>query len=94
MKKVTLFLFLLQIAQISFAENREKNNIYSTTIDSVSIAKGQFLFTQNCTSCHQIKVDGIGPRLSGITTITSRDWVKKFIQNPQQKFVWLLGLQR
>lgn len=52
-------------------------------IDSLSIAKGQVLFTQNCTGCHQIRVDGIGPRLSGITSVTSTAWVKKFIKNSQ-----------
>ncbi len=83
MKKNLLFLFLLQTAQFSFAENREKSSIYLTPTDSASIAKGKNLFTQNCTSCHQIKVDGIGPRLSGITTIISPDWVKKIIQNSQ-----------
>jgi len=74
MKKITIFLFLLQITFFSFAKKRQ-------VADSLSIAKGQVLFTQNCTSCHQIKVDGIGPRLSGIVAITSREWVKKFIKN-------------
>ncbi len=60
-----------------------KKGAFSQPIDSLSIAKGQVLFTQNCTSCHQIRTDGIGPRLSGITSITSPAWVKKFIKNSQ-----------
>lgn len=60
-----------------------KKEVFSQPIDSLSVAKGQALFTQNCTSCHQIRVDGIGPKLSGITTITSPAWVKRFIKNSQ-----------
>ena len=60
-----------------------KKEVFSQPIDSLSVAKGQALFTQNCTSCHQIKTDGIGPKLSGITSITSPAWVKKFIKNSQ-----------
>ncbi len=74
--KRLFFLFLLQISFFTFAKK-------STLADSLSIAKGQNLFTQNCTSCHQIKVDGIGPKLSGIVALASRDWVRKFIKNPQ-----------
>lgn len=79
MKKAALFLFFFQITTFSFAKNKERSSI----LDSVSIAKGQILFTQNCTSCHQIRTDGIGPRLSGITSVTSPAWVKKFIKNSQ-----------
>ena len=83
MKKFIFFLFIYPITLLSFAKNGEKYPVFFPPIDSISIAKGQILFTQNCTSCHQIKVDGIGPKLSGITTITSPIWVKKIIQNSQ-----------
>ncbi len=77
-----LLLFLYSNIHI-FAKNAENIEILHQPIDSLSIAKGQVLFSQNCTSCHQIKTDGIGPRLSGITSITSAAWVKKFIKNSQ-----------
>lgn len=66
-----------------FAKNTENSAVLYQPIDSLSIAKGQILFNQNCISCHQIKTDGIGPKLSGITSITSPAWVKKFIKNSQ-----------
>lgn len=78
----TLLLFLYSNLSI-FAKNAENRAILHQPIDSLSVAKGQVLFTQNCTSCHQIKTDGIGPKLSGITSITSPAWVKKFIKNSQ-----------
>ena len=82
MKRIIFYtLLLLLYSTLSvFAKN---GDVFFRPIDSLSIAKGQVLFTQNCTSCHQIKVDGIGPRLSGITSIMSPAWVKKFIQNSQ-----------
>lgn len=51
--------------------------------DSVTIAKGQAAFTQNCSSCHNFRQDGIGPQLGGVTRTVSTDWLKNFIRNPK-----------
>lgn len=85
MKRTIIYIKLLFFfANLSvFAKNAENRAILYQPIDSLSIAKGQVLFTQNCTSCHQIRTDGIGPRLSGITSVTSPAWVKQFIKNSQ-----------
>lgn len=85
MKRTVFFILLLFFcANLSvFAKNAKNIKAPYQPTDSLSIAKGQVLFTQNCTGCHQIKVDGIGPRLSGITSVTSTAWVKKFIKNSQ-----------
>jgi glucose/arabinose dehydrogenase/mono/diheme cytochrome c family protein len=83
MKNSIFFFCFLQITLFSYAKKGEKVVVFTQPKDSLSVAKGQILFTQNCTSCHQIKTDGIGPKLSGITSITSPAWVKKFIKNSQ-----------
>jgi len=85
MKRTVFFLSLFFFcANLSvFAKNAKNRKISSQPIDSLSIAKGQVLFTQNCSGCHQIGVNAIGPRLSGITSVTSPAWVKKFIKNSQ-----------
>lgn len=81
MKRIIIYtLFLLFYANMNVFAKKE---VFSQPIDSLSITKGQVLFTQNCTSCHQIKTDGIGPKLSGITSLTSPTWVKRFIKNSQ-----------
>ena len=81
MKRTIIYILsLLFFANMNAFARKEA---FSQPIDSLSIAKGQILFTQNCTSCHQIKTDGIGPKLSGITSTTSPAWVKKFIKNSQ-----------
>lgn len=83
MKRTIIYILLLFFsANLGvFAINAKNSKVLP--IDSLTVAQGQVLFTQNCTSCHQIKVDGIGPKLSGITSITSPAWVKKFIKNSQ-----------
>ena len=53
--------------------------------DSTIISIGQKKFSENCSSCHNFKQDGIGPQLGGITRRISGDWLKEFIQNPKLK---------
>ena len=62
--------------------NSSKNT--SSTPDEAMIAKGQTLFTQNCSGCHGFRQEGIGPRLDGITQDTTIDWIRRFIKDPQQ----------
>jgi cytochrome c551/c552 len=62
------------------------NNGHSTgkiPEDSVSISKGEQIFHQNCSGCHNFKQDEIGPSLSGITSSDSVEWIKQFIRNPK-----------
>lgn len=52
---------------------------YST--DKQLLAKGQQLFQQNCTACHNFLQKGIGPSLAQVTAEVSPQWLKKFIHN-------------
>lgn len=52
--------------------------------DSLDIAAGEKLFNQSCSGCHNFRQDGIGPNLRSVTTKTSHDWLKHFIQSPEQ----------
>ncbi|MBN9385837.1 MAG: PQQ-dependent sugar dehydrogenase [Chitinophagaceae bacterium] len=52
--------------------------------DSVVIAKGKVLFTQNCGGCHNFTRSSIGPALGGVTEAASAGWVRRFIQNPRK----------
>ena len=42
------------------------------------------VFNQNCASCHNFNNTEIGPNLAGITGSMDKDWIKRFIQNPQK----------
>ncbi|GAA4411868.1 hypothetical protein GCM10023187_38270 [Nibrella viscosa] len=52
---------------------------YST--DQQLLAKGQQLFQQNCSACHNFLQKGIGPNLAQVTAEVSPQWLKKFIHN-------------
>ena len=52
--------------------------------DSAVIASGKILFNQYCASCHNMQQNGIGPKLAGITTEVSVEWLRHFILNPEQ----------
>lgn len=48
-------------------------------------SSGQTIFEQKCVACHSAGSDRlIGPGLAGITTRRDRDWVKRFIMQPDQ----------
>ena len=51
--------------------------------DTAAIARGEKIFTQDCSACHGFKQDGIGPQLGGITASVSGDWIKVLLKNPQ-----------
>src|SRR5687768_3780231 len=59
------------------------NNHIAT--DSLTIAQGEAIFTQHCSGCHNFRQDGIGPNLSGLTTVASADWIKDFIKDPKAR---------
>jgi cytochrome c2 len=52
--------------------------------DSTQIKLGKESFELNCASCHNFKMDGIGPNLSGISNKVTSNWMATFIHNPQQ----------
>jgi len=52
--------------------------------DPAIIAAGKSAFSKYCSGCHGMKRDGIGPKLAGITTLVTEDWLRQFIKNPQQ----------
>lgn len=52
---------------------------YST--DKQVIARGQQLFGQNCTACHNFLQKSIGPNLAGVTSDVPPAWLKAFIHN-------------
>src|SRR5689334_23203585 len=51
--------------------------------DSSVIAMGLAEFKQDCSSCHSIETDGIGPSLAGVTALAPASWLRKFISNPK-----------
>ncbi|AKD58694.1 cytochrome C [Spirosoma radiotolerans] len=53
--------------------------------DKRIVAKGQLLFQNSCSPCHNFLQKGIGPNLGQVTTQVSATWLKQFIRNAPEK---------
>lgn len=85
MGKRALITPVLLLASILFLThcNSKKSAQNEMGADSAAVVKGELLFTQNCSACHNFRQDGIGPQLGGITRAVSTAWIKNFIRDPQ-----------
>ncbi len=81
----TIFIIVSPILLFSLLLScKEKNNNESISDDPAVIDKGEILFNQQCSGCHNFRQDGIGPQLAGITQKESLHWLTSFIKNPQE----------
>lgn len=80
---ITPVIFIIIVFLLSCCKSKTSEQVDIST-DSVTIAKGQEIFSQNCSACHNFRQDGIGPQLGGITRTVSTDWIKEFIKDPKE----------
>jgi glucose/arabinose dehydrogenase/mono/diheme cytochrome c family protein len=59
------------------------SNDANIATDSATIARGQAVFSQQCSACHTFLQEGIGPALGGITTLAEPQWILSFVKNPK-----------
>jgi protein SCO1/2 len=51
----------------------------------LNLHKGAYVFRSRCSACHTIgKGDGVGPDLAGITTRRDRDWLARYLKEPDR----------
>jgi glucose/arabinose dehydrogenase len=85
-KKGLIFTLALFIQWFSFvgcnSGATDANNTIAT--DSLTIAKGNAIFVNQCNACHNAYLDGIGPMLGGVTENQPVAWIKNFIRDPQK----------
>ena len=75
----SMFLF---IGVILYCMKCTSPDMYTT--DATVIAKGETLFQNNCSACHNFKKSVIGPSLGGLTATMPAAWIRQFILNPQK----------
>lgn len=51
--------------------------------DSEVYKKGETIFKAQCTSCHQVHKQVVGPALAGVYDKRSKDWLYSWVQNSQ-----------
>jgi mono/diheme cytochrome c family protein len=76
------FFLILLVNSFFSCQNHDSATSQKNSTDSLAIY-GQRIFNANCSSCHNFKQDGIGPRLAGIMRKDSVDWIKKFVRDPK-----------
>jgi glucose/arabinose dehydrogenase/mono/diheme cytochrome c family protein len=64
--------------------SKQTSESESITTDSITIANGQAIFSQDCSGCHGFVQDGIGPQLGGVTSAVTADWIRNFIKDPKK----------
>lgn len=62
---------------------RIKNVTFDPTIDTEMAARGENLFSTNCSACHKIDKRFIGPSPKGVTKRRSPEWIMNMILDPQ-----------
>jgi predicted CXXCH cytochrome family protein len=53
------------------------------SVQAQDIKEGESIFKQNCTACHAVDRDVIGPALKGSTERFEMDWLIKWVRNSQ-----------
>ena len=77
---LSFFSIIIPLVVIISCVSGKKNE--SKNIDNKVVTNGKTLFATNCTSCHNLEDDGIGPKLGGITSLLSEQQLMDFIKNP------------
>ena len=86
MKKQNLVILFITLFPLYFSSCNSGSSVNNSQIstDPAIIAKGETIFNQYCVGCHNFRQDGIGPNLSGITTLVTSDWIQHFIKDPKK----------
>ncbi len=82
--KLIIIIVTLILLYFSFCNSGSSVNNSQISTDAATVAKGGTIFNQYCGGCHNFRQDGIGPNLSGITTLISADWIQHFIKDPKK----------
>jgi cytochrome c2 len=79
-----LILILFISCEFTSNRNSSQSSEPETLVKEDTLKSGEKLFLANCSSCHFICKQSIGPALAGINKRRDRDWLLKFIRNSQQ----------
>ncbi|HWB27271.1 MAG TPA: PQQ-dependent sugar dehydrogenase [Chitinophagaceae bacterium] len=78
---LTALTLIVSSSSCHTGEQADKNGI---STDSAAITAGAEIFHQNCSGCHNFRQNGIGPQLSGVTDVVSKEWLMRFIKNSEE----------
>ena len=59
-------------------------NSYGEAPELRNLAEGESLFRTRCSACHKFGVDGVGPDLMAVTKRRDRNWLTRWIKEPDK----------
>lgn len=91
----TLLSIALLFCLMAFNSNKKDISDYTPILMKPAIQtdtlyeKGKLLFTENCTSCHNINISlrSTGPALVDVTKLRKKEWLYRFIRNSYQMYL-------
>jgi mono/diheme cytochrome c family protein len=89
--KFIIPIFIILLGIIYWSRSNSSNNEIETdqtnnpfVYDDELLENGEKLFVMHCSSCHSLELEGIGPKLGGITTLISKRELMDFIISPSR----------
>jgi len=80
-----VFALLFSVVLSACTSGEKQNFGKEISKDEEQIKNGKAIFQQECSNCHNFTSNAIGPNLSGLTRKVETEWIRNFIQNPQDK---------
>ncbi len=83
---VVLVLFAFQIESDESSGSETKNLALVKSEKPAPVIlhkKGEAIFKDNCSSCHNIESDKIGPALKGVASRRDIVWIRSFVRNSE-----------
>jgi len=71
------------LAILNACQTKTGGEVSVIATDSATIATGESLFRQDCSTCHNFYADGIGPQLAGVTLSLGPEWIATFMKDPK-----------
>ena len=67
------------------SEKKDASKSYTAVPERLTLDRGQYTFANHCAACHTIgRGEFLGPDLLGVATSRDRNWLMRFIVNPDQ----------
>jgi len=68
-------------------KQKVSSNSYTDAPVLRQLVTGESLFRTRCSSCHGFGKDGVGPDLMNVTQLRDRDWLTRWIKEPDKMLV-------
>ena len=79
--RIYLLIILINLLSIAHSQDLEEGGL---SLEEEVVLQGATLFKNNCTQCHQVHKDIVGPSLANVSQRRTIEWLVNFIKYPQK----------